>query len=185
MGLLNMSISNCNAPRKLTEPEQADIDAFLYLQPKYEAEIKSLITTDTLYLVDRKHVYTYKGYHISYDNTKVIPLTSKEKKTIADAFRKGTLGFSGNNDIVNYAVIPAFNSYLFVAGNTFILSYNYGIFRHESFEDYDITISNKWKRRVESILQKYCPDSFSQSEKYWIDKANEKRDEKQNKENLQ
>lgn len=166
MGLLNTLVPVCNAQRKLTEQEQADIDTFLYLQAKHEAEIKTLITTDTLYLVDRKHVYAYKGYHISYDNTKVIPLTSKEKKTITDAYRKGALGFLINNDIINYAAIPAFNSYLFVAGNTFILSYNYGIFKHESFEEYDITISNKWKRKVESIIQKYCPDSFSQSEQY-------------------
>lgn len=165
MGLLSMLVPVCNAQRKLTEQEQADIDAFLYLQAKHKAEIKTLITTDILYLVDRKHVYAYKGYHISYDNTKVIPLTPKEKKTITDAYRKGALGISVN-DIVNYAAIPAFNSYLFVAGNTFILSYNYGIFKHESFEEYDIAISNKWKRKVESIIKKYCPESFSQSEQY-------------------
>jgi len=165
MGLLSMLVSGCKVQRKLTEQEQADIDTFLYLQAKHEAEIKALITTDILYLVDRKHVYAYKGYHISYDNTKVIPLTAKEKKTITDAYRKGALGISVN-DIVNYAAIPAFNSYLFVAGNTFILSYNYGIFKHESFEEYDIAISNKWKRKVESIIKKYCPESFSQSEQY-------------------
>ena len=128
MGLLSMLIPVCNAQRILTEQEQADIDTFLYLQAKHETEIKALITTDTLYLVDRKYVYAYKGYHISYDNTKVIPLTSKEKQTITDAYKEGTLGISVN-DVVNYAAIPTFYTYLFVTGDTFILSYNYGIFK--------------------------------------------------------
>ena len=165
MGLLSMLIPVCNAQRILTEQEQADIDTFLYLQAKHETEIKALITTDTLYLVDRKYVYAYKGYHISYDNTKVIPLTSKEKQTITDAYKEGTLGISVN-DVVNYAAIPTFYTYLFVTGDTFILSYNYGIFKYGDFEEYDVTISNKWRQKVESIIKKYCPDSYSQSEQY-------------------
>lgn len=174
MGLISMLVPDCNAQRKLTEEEQAYQDAGLYLQPKYEAEIKALITTDTLYLVDRKHVNIYKNNHISYDHTKVIPLTSKEKKTISDAYRKGTLGIS-IDDVVNYASIPAFYTYLFIARDTFILSYNYGAFKYGDFEEYDVIISNKWRRKVESIIKKYCPDSFSKSENYWVDKANEKR----------
>ena len=176
MGLLSMLVSDCKVQRKLTEQEQAYKDALLYSQPKYEAEIKALIMTDTLYLVDRRYVNPYPSYFISYDDTKVIPLTSKEKQIITDAYRKGAL------DILDYGVIydehgavtgfyeaapnPASYAYLFVVGNTFILSYNNAIFRCESIQQYSVTISNKWKQKVETIIKKYCPDSFSQSEQY-------------------
>ena len=195
MGLLSMLVSDCKVQRKLTEQEQAYKDALLYSKPKYEAEIKALIMTDTLYLVDRRYVNPYPSDFISYDDTKVIPLTCKEKQTITDAYKEGTLDVSDNGIIYDEhgavegfyetATTPAFYAYLFVARNTFILSYNNGIFKCENTAEYWVTISDKWKQKVESIIKKYCPDSFSQSEKYWVDKADERWDEKRNEENLQ
>mgnify|MGYP000202393860 FL=1 len=39
--------------------------------------------------------------------------------------------------------------------------------------DFDVTISDKWKEKVNAIIKKYCPDSYSQSEEYWENKRRE------------
>ena len=54
-------------------------------------------------------------------------------------------------------------AYLFLAKERNI-PYKHGEFGNQR---YRVAISGEWKEKVEAIIKKYCPDSFSKSEDYW------------------
>lgn len=199
MGLLSLGL-NINAQEQ-KKNEQEDIlgvvltkerickEETLKWKPIYEGEIKTLATADTLYLIDRKHV-DLKGDH--YDDAKLIALTSEEKNMIVEAYSKGEFAVLDFNrydefgnllyiedsyDIVEPPTLLPYNAYLFaVKGedteNVYTISYIHRKFRVCAL-DFDVIISDKWKEKVNAIIKKYCPDSYSQSEKYWENKRRE------------
>jgi len=198
MGLLSLGL-NINAQKQKNKQEgilgdvltkeQLCKEEALKWKPIYEGEIKALATADTLYLIDRKHV-NLRGCH--YDDAKLIALTSEEKNVIVEAYSKGEfavldfnrydefgnlLCIENSNDIVEPLSLLPYNAYLFAvkgkdAENVYTISYIHRKFRVCAL-DFDVTISDKWKEKVNAIIKKYCPDSYSQSEEYWENKRRE------------
>ena len=133
-----------------------------------EGDQKSLATTDTLYLVDRKYVSICPEF-VKYVGAEGIPLTNEEKELITEAYSKGTFVLYDEDGNIEYIPDadrdeePAaignpvdYYAYLFLAKERNI-PYKHGEFGNQR---YRVAISGEWKEKVEAIIKKYCPDSF-------------------------
>ena len=159
-------------------------------KPIYKKEMQALATADVLYLIDRKDVDLESN---QYDTAKLIALTAEEKSVIAEAYSKGkfdVLDFGEYDDKglpIMYtpgeyhneppAPLPYY-AYLFAVKSrdtedVFTISYIHNRFRVYA-SDFDVTISEGWRREVNAVIKKHCSDSFSQSEEFWEGKRREK-----------
>ena len=191
IGILIMSGLNCNAQKQANKRKGNRQDevhvmnredvrqrAISINRPRYEEELRILTNADTLFLIDRKYVNA--GDNATY----AIPLTPEEKKIVIEGYSRGTfdvedfnlydengeLQFSSTGLVAHgepRAPGPHY-AYLWVAKGkeAFSVSYVNGIFNFRS-TIYTITLSSEWRAKVDAILKKYCPDSFSKDEKYW------------------
>lgn len=196
MGLLSLFGSNCNAqkqsgkkgytsePQFISNRDEISASQVLRYRPEYESELKALIATDTLWLLDRKYVNHYQD-----TPAPMLALTAEEKQIVTDAYENGVfepmdyniydengnLGFISGTGIAAHgepSAPSAYYAYLFVTKDKKVrLPYNYGCFNWHS-TSYTVQISTDWRARIDAILQKYCPDSFSKSENWWREQEN-------------
>lgn len=185
MGILSAPGLNCNAQEQPIENPEPGVataeDVRRELKnsyyPVYEDELRALTATDTLYLMDRKNP------DFTFDPSRMTGLSEDEKRIVTEAYAKGGFevmdyncydeqgrpGFISGTGIIAHgdpSPPPPDYAYFFVtADKKRVLPYNRGCFRVYDTR-YTVTIGGERREKVDAIIRKYCPDSFSEDEMY-------------------
>ncbi len=125
--------------------------------------------SDSLGLIDKRYVDAW--WSVS-DSASIIPLTRKETRDIIKAFKSGAFYDASvikhddvkneAGEIIEYGMIenisvqanlPPKTYYIFV-GKTKALPYENGNFYITDITS--VSLSNKWKKKVDAIIKKYC-----------------------------
>lgn len=157
MGLLSLGL-NTNAQQE--DYGETEKKHFLY---------HFIGDSDSLGLIDKKYVDAW--WSVS-DSASIIPLTRKETRNIIKAFKSGAFHDASvikhddvkneAGEIIEYGMIesisvqanlPPKTYYIFV-GKTKALPYENGNFYITDITG--VSLSNKWKKKVDAIIKKYC-----------------------------
>ena len=157
MGLLSLEL-NTNAQQE--DYGETEKKHFLY---------DFIGDSDSLGLIDKRHVDAW--WSVS-DSASIIPLTRKETRDIIKAFKSGAFYDASvikhddvkneAGEIIEYGMIenisvqanlPPKTYYIFV-GKTKELPYENGNFYITDITS--VSLSNKWKKKVDAIIKKYC-----------------------------
>ena len=157
MGLLSLGL-NTNAQQE--DYGETEKKHFLY---------DFIGDSDSLGLIDKKYV---DAWWIVSDSASIIPLTRKETRDIIKAFKSGAFDDASAikhddvkneaGEIIEYGMIenisvqanlPPKTYYIFV-GKTKALPYENGNFYITDITS--VSLSNKWKKKVDAIIKKYC-----------------------------
>ena len=125
--------------------------------------------SDSLGLIDKRYVDAWCSVS---DSASIIPLTRKETRDIIKAFKSGAFYDASvikhddvkneAGEIIEYGMIenisvqanlPPKTYYIFV-GKTKALPYENGNFYITDITS--VSLSNKWKKKVDAIIKKYC-----------------------------
>lgn len=157
MGLLSLGL-NTNAQQE--DYGETEKKHFLY---------DFIGDSDSLGLIDKRHVDAW--WSVS-DSASIIPLTRKETRDIIKAFKSGAFYDASvikhddvkneAREIIEYGMIenisvqanlPPKTYYIFVGKNK-ELPYENGNFYITDITS--VSLSNKWKKKVDAIIKKYC-----------------------------
>lgn len=157
MGLLSLGL-NTNAQQE--DYGETEKKHFLY---------DFIGDSDSLGLIDKRYVDAW--WSVS-DSASIIPLTRKETRDIIKAFKSGAFYDASvikhddvkneAGEIIEYGMIenisvqanlPPKTYYIFV-GKTKALPYENGNFYITDITS--VSLSNKWKKKVDAIIKKYC-----------------------------
>jgi hypothetical protein len=157
MGLLSLGL-NTNAQQE--DYGETEKKHFLY---------DFIGDSDSLGLIDKKYVDAW--WSVS-DSASIIPLTRKETRGIIKAFKSGAFDDASvikhddvkneAGEIIEYGMIESISvqadlppkAYYIFVGKTKELPYKNGHFYMTDVTS--VSLSNKWKKKVDAIIKKYC-----------------------------
>lgn len=106
------------------------------------------------------------------DSASIIPLTRKETRDIIKAFKSGAFNDASvikhddvkneAGEIIEYGMIESISvqadlppkTYYILVGKTKVLPYENGHFYITDIKS--VSLSDKWKKKVDAIIKKYC-----------------------------